>query len=395
MTGAAMAATARRDMADEAGLLALLGFAGALQISIAAANILLTIALLLWVVSLAVRRARPEVPPFFWPLLAYGGATLLSVAFSLDPLASLIDSKQLVLYLIVPAVFQLARSSRTRSVVTVVVSVGAASAAIGVIQYGMLGFDGLRLRPQGTLNHYMTYSGLLMLVIVLASSRILFDTRERLWPALIMPALLVALAVSLGRSAWVGTCVGVGILLVLKDLRLLAALPLVAGLLLIVAPAPVTERFYSMFDAQDKTRIDRLAMVRAGVRMVQARPLTGMGPNMVQRVYPQYRDETAVKDVQPHLHNVPLQIAAERGVPALLVWTWMIGFTTIQLIRRLKDPARRPLAAAALGCIGAMVAAGMFEHNFGDSEFLMLFLVLITLPFAAERDTETAVASQA
>ena len=28
----------------------------------------------------------------------------------------------------------------------------------------------------------------------------------------------------------------------------------------------------------------------------------------------------------------------------------------------------------------------MFEHNFGDSEFLMLFLVLITLPFAAERD---------
>jgi hypothetical protein len=28
----------------------------------------------------------------------------------------------------------------------------------------------------------------------------------------------------------------------------------------------------------------------------------------------------------------------------------------------------------------------MFEYNFGDSEFLMLFLVMITLPFAAERD---------
>ena len=32
-----------------------------------------------------------------------------------------------------------------------------------------------------------------------------------------------------------------------------------------------------------------------------------------------------------------------------------------------------------------MLAAGMFEYNFGDSEFLMLFLVLITLPFAAMR----------
>jgi hypothetical protein len=32
-----------------------------------------------------------------------------------------------------------------------------------------------------------------------------------------------------------------------------------------------------------------------------------------------------------------------------------------------------------------MLAAGLFEYNFGDSEFLMLFLVLVTLPFAAAR----------
>ena len=31
----------------------------------------------------------------------------------------------------------------------------------------------------------------------------------------------------------------------------------------------------------------------------------------------------------------------------------------------------------------AMLAAGLFEYNFGDSEFLMLFLCLVTLPFAA------------
>jgi hypothetical protein len=28
----------------------------------------------------------------------------------------------------------------------------------------------------------------------------------------------------------------------------------------------------------------------------------------------------------------------------------------------------------------------LFEYNFGDSEFLMLFLILITLPFAADVD---------
>jgi hypothetical protein len=43
------------------------------------------------------------------------------------------------------------------------------------------------------------------------------------------------------------------------------------------------------------------------------------------------------------------------------------------------------LAAAALATVAALLTAGMFEYNFGDSEVLMLFLILVTLPAAAER----------
>jgi len=32
-----------------------------------------------------------------------------------------------------------------------------------------------------------------------------------------------------------------------------------------------------------------------------------------------------------------------------------------------------------------MLTAGLFEYNFGDSEFLMLFLIVVTLPFTVER----------
>jgi hypothetical protein len=46
------------------------------------------------------------------------------------------------------------------------------------------------------------------------------------------------------------------------------------------------------------------------------------------------------------------------------------------------------LAAAALAAMAAMLGAGMFEYNFGDSEFLMLLLILITLPFAAARPVD-------
>jgi len=98
------------------------------------------------------------VPRFFWPLAAYAAITLVVSAFSLDPRTSIVDDKQLVLFVIVPAVYQIARGERAALVVDVIVSVGAASAAYGIIQYGLLHYDNLGRRPEGAMSHYMTYS---------------------------------------------------------------------------------------------------------------------------------------------------------------------------------------------------------------------------------------------
>jgi O-antigen ligase len=131
--------------------------------------------------------------------------------------------------------------------------------------------------------------------------------------------------------------------------------------------------------------VDRVTMLRVGWRMIAANPLTGVGPDMVGRTYVRYLSPGDAQQVNPHLHNVPLQIAAERGLPALAAWVWLIAILVIDLIPRLKQPESRMLAATGLGTVIAMLTAGLFEYNFGDSEFLMLFLVLTTLPFAATR----------
>ena len=86
-------------------------------------------------------------------------------AGSPDPRTSFVDSKQLVVFLLVPAVYQLARGNRALTIFNVIITVGAASAILGIVQYGLLHYDHLGQRPQGALGHYMTYSGLLMLVI--------------------------------------------------------------------------------------------------------------------------------------------------------------------------------------------------------------------------------------
>ncbi len=368
------------DWSQRVGFASLLVFVAALQFSIAIADIFLTLALLIWLLQM--RRERFDAPAMFVPLAAYAAITLISAAFSSDPRASFVDSKQLVLFLIVPMVYQFARGSKAPLVVQVIISVGAISAAVGIVQYGVLHFDSLHRRPQGSLGHYMTYSGLLMLVACAACARILF-TRDRIWPMLILPALFVALALTFGRSAWVGTCAGLAFLLLLKDFRLMAVLPLLAALFLALAPPRITERFYSMFDANDPTRLDRIAMLHVGERMVAAYPLTGVGPNMVEPRYREFLSSNEDQHVNPHLHNIPMQIAAERGVPALLVWLSLMATLGVGLVRRLRVAEARFLAAAALASIIAMLAAGQFEYNFGDSEFLMLFLVLMTLPYAA------------
>ncbi len=141
-----------------------------------------------------------------------------------------------------------------------------------------------------------------------------------------------------------------------------------------------------MFDLQDPSNRDRLAMVRIGGAIVRDHPLDGAGPNMIPRIYDRYRGPDPVNAQNPHLHNVPLQIAAERGLPALAAWLAFVVMCAGGLVRLLRDPAVRTLAATGLAALAAMLSAGLFEYNFGDSEFLMLFLFLITLPFAAARE---------
>ncbi|HEV8208524.1 MAG TPA: O-antigen ligase family protein [Vicinamibacterales bacterium] len=375
---------------EQAGALALFGMAGAVQFSIAAAQILLGIALVCWITLLIVRRERFEAPSFFWPLMAYGAATLVSAALSPDPATSLMDCKQLVLFLLVPLVCRFVNRQRAHTLISVVITCAAVSAVFGIVQYGILHYDNLGQRPQGTLGHWMTYSGLLMIVIGVAIARVIFGNMGRTWAALVLPALGVAVAVTFTRGAAIGACAAVALLFALKDFRLFAILPILAAIFIVIAPGPIARRYQSMFNMNDPTVRDRYTMLRIGERMIRSHPLTGVGPNMVQRLYLDYKGSDSlvgpdgVTHINPHLHNDLLQVAAERGLPALALWLWFVVALVRDVWKRF-NAGQRELAATAMATIVALLTAGLFEYNFGDSEVLMLFLTIVTLPAAASR----------
>ena len=374
---------------ERAAWLALLAFAASLQVSIFAAGVLLTVTAVLWLALVIRNHERIEVPGMFWPLAAYAAVTMISAYFAVDQGVSFRDTKQLVLFAIVPIAYRLLPGRRSLTAVDVIITVGALEAIYGIVQYSILNFDHLQRRVQGSLTHYMTYSGVLMLVACTAAARIMFRTHDRTWASLVMPALLVAIALTMSRNAWVGVCVGIGLLLLLRDFRLIALAPVAAALFLAFAPAPLTQRLYSTFNLADPTNRDRVAMFHTVMNIIRDFPLTGVGPDGVRLVYQHYRDPRAERQLNPHLHNVPLQIAAERGLPALAVWIWFIVVLIRDLARKTRSSPMRSLPTAALAGVVAMLTAGMFEYNFGDSEFLMLFLLIVTLPYAADRVTAT------
>ena len=390
-----MTASDRTSLLERAAYYSLLAFAATPQFSIAAAQILLGLAALLWLVLVISQRERIEVPSMFWPLAAYAGATLVSSFFSIDPRASFWDSRQLLLFMIVPIAYRLLRGERSLKAIDVIITVGALHAIYGIVQYGVMG-DDINQRVQGLLGHYMTYSGVIMLVACTAAARVMFRQKDRLWSAIVMPALLVALALTLSRNAWVGACAGIGTLLLLRDFRLIGLLPVAVGVFIALAPTTMTDRLYSTFNlrhaassdtsqATVQSNRDRVAMIRSGIRIIKDHPLVGVGPDMIIQVYPHYRDLEAVRQLNPHLHNVPLQIAAERGLPALAMWLWFV-LTLLRDFIRLRRTSPHPFVpTAGVAVVVAMITAGMFEHNFHDSEFLMLFLLLVTLPYAAAR----------
>src|SRR5262249_50438425 len=90
-----------------------------------------------------------------------------------------------------------------------------------------------------------------------------------------------------------------------------------------------------------------------------------------------------------HLHNDFLQIAAERGLPGLLAFVWLIGaaiFTQIRLARSHRQSVHAFLAHGAVAATIALAVGGCFEYNFGDSEVAMLWLAPLSCGYALRHE---------
>lgn len=324
--------------------------------------------------------------------------TLASAVFSEDPARSVKPLPGLSLFLLLPMTMDLAeKTSKARAILVAVAANGTVLAILGFWQYARGGADiGNRIR--GTLSHYMTFSGLMIVSGCLLLGILLEDRGRRRWLGLLCALPFAALLFSFTRNAYVGTLAAVLAYLVLRRPRgLLVLLPILV-LIVFLVPAQIRGRIASIADPSDETNRDRVAMARAGVRMIGDHPIFGLGPEMVKPYYILYRDEAAPRWRVPHLHNNFLQIAAAHGLFAAATYIAMLALffaRTVVLLRREADPSRRALWAGAFLAVAALTVAGLFEYNFGDTEVLIATLLVMAVPFSGAADSSPSRAAGA
>jgi O-antigen ligase len=366
----------------------LLAYLFLIDVSIAGCYILLTIILVLFLLHLASGGKFPRPPLFYYFFLAYVFFTLLATAFSVDRAASIRDNKELLIFLLIPIYLWLLNTwKRVWLSIWTVLAAGSFSALAGiytVLSKGIMLSD----RLKGFTSHWMTYAGLLLFPFIFFSVLLLLG-RSKKQAAIIAAALavmFVAIAFSLTRNVWLGIVVAGMLFFVFfkpKYLLVLAPLLLVA---LLLAPAAVKSRVFSIVDLHDSSNRDRIYMIYSGLKIFKDYPWTGVGANNIGKVIAgneaRYRHPDA-QQINLHLHNNFMQILAERGIFALASFLLACLFIITQLLQLLKSGTgdRRAITAGVLFAFIGFLVAGLFEYNFGDSEIKFILLYFLSLPF--------------
>ena len=250
-------------------------------------------------------------------------------------------------------------------------------------------------RSMGFYNHYVTYSEMLLLVGSLIFGLLLAafgsGARRRNWN------------VTLLGTAFVGTCVA--LLLTVTRASQLALMISVfsiilrgAGKKIVIAAAVIAvpvvigglfflqqSRQTGFFDSKDESTRYRFVMWKDGGRLLTTSPrnfVFGVGMDSIQKHWQEWGMYEGGFLPMGHFHSVPVQIAVERGIPALLIWLIVLAILARTLWRGISrahggEWRSYGILLGTFGALVGFVVSGFVHWNLGDQEVAMVFYILM------------------
>jgi O-antigen ligase len=360
----------------------------AVPASIAVSEFLLSIAALVQLVGLLRRRVQLRLPRCLWFWLAW--AVLQAILWLLSPEPALGWSEIRHQLLLAVVFLTLSGFDRPQELLVAwkgvfVVATVSSLYLIGEFFYRLglysdviaAGGDaGFYLRSGGLLHHWMVYG---TVEIVVVAGLISYWSTYRNQRRFILPLAAINAAgvlLSLTRMAWITCLLLVGINLVWRRSKWILALPLIPVVVYALAPDAVRARVATGTDPGYYANAERLQMLRVGWKMVTDRPLTGVGPGRVERLYESYLSPgETLPAYHGHLHNNLVQIAAQFGIVVVTAALIFVLFAFRDLIRARQmagTPDSRFLSETAILAFTGFLFAGLFEYTYGHSLGLIM-----------------------
>ncbi|MCX7779507.1 MAG: O-antigen ligase family protein [Negativicutes bacterium] len=245
-------------------------------------------------------------------------------------------------------------------------------------------FPDLKMRVFSTLENPNLLAGFLVMMIAVAAGMGLGTAgwREKALLFGLVLALGACLVLTYSRGAWISVLAVIAVYGVYYNRRIFWLMAIVP-LALFCAHSAVIERVASILNPTDTSSTLRLALWESTLAMIMDKPLQGIGWGAYLRVYPAY--DFFVQDagtVIYHAHNMYLHLAAEIGVPGLMVFLLlMFGHVRMALSAR-RLAAERWLRGLMLGIAAAiygLAVSGITDYIMFNIQMAMLFWLLNAL----------------
>lgn len=381
----------------------------AILFSIAVAQILLGLGLAV----LLFRRDLWRFPPVGWPLLAFFLWTVISKVHAEGLWSWNPQIKKFFVFSLLFLIYSAVRTTiQARTILQLFCGAGSISAAWSFFQFWQRIQQAQAeqqpfylfytpRRTTGFMSHWMTFSGEMLVVLVIAIAILFFARRtiREQWESIAVIMMSgAAIILNQTRSIWLASIAAVTYLIMAWRPKWLLALPVLGLSIFLVSPDVVQKRIFSIVkpDGDVDSNEHRYVTWRTGVEMIRTHPFLGVGPEKVASEFMSYVPSDIARPLPTgwygHLHNIYLQYAAERGIPALVFLLWLLGKMTWDWTKSLRPrpaPERRFLLHSGLAVLIGTMVSGVFEHNLGNSEILHIFLAVSSLAYVATQPADT------
>jgi O-antigen ligase len=276
-------------------------------------------------------------------------------------------------------------------------------------QLGISGWSrGRDWRATGFYNHWVTYSEVLQLIASLALGIFLaLKQKKNLTGLLLLVAIagpLFALGMTVTRASWIGFAVSAVVMLLLTASRRTILIVTACALPLVLASVVLLQQKRSIrfFDKSDQSTSWRKMVWKEGFELLISKPrhlVFGVGMDSIKGHWREWGLFDNGRQPIGHMHSNLLQIALERGLPALIVWMILLG-VYVRMLWRIQrrvgiEEFARGIAIGALGGTIGFFTSGLVHYNWGDSEVVTVFYLIMGLCLVVERtnqrDTDSSV----